>query len=329
MIGDNAENGFIANNFCFTNGEIYIEEGTLANLIYGEKITKEQLETIPSNVIPSRLFAYSSGLKSVHKGFLPATTLSMNCYYGMFYGCYALTAAPELPAKNLASSCYARMFYDCILLTTAPELPATTLANSCYSAMFTSCYSLEKAPELPGVQHREYNFESGEYESVEGLANGCYESMFAFCISLEKAPALPSTILANRCYNDMFEDCISLEKAPELPGVQHREYNFESGEYESVEGLANGCYMNMFNGCAALTQAPQLPAETLAASCYNRMFARCSSLCISEGATDSPTKFFTCPTDIPNEAVTFMFSETGGSFTTGTPTAGKTYYYGK
>ena len=50
----------------------------------------------------------------------------------MFYGCKALTTAPELPAKTLKTYCYQRMFYGCTSLTTAPQLPATTVAYGCY-----------------------------------------------------------------------------------------------------------------------------------------------------------------------------------------------------
>ena len=60
----------------------------------------------------------------------------------MFYGCAGLTKAPELPATTLAISCYNGMFSDCTGLTKAPELPATTLAISCYNGMFYGCSNL-------------------------------------------------------------------------------------------------------------------------------------------------------------------------------------------
>ena len=73
---------------------------------------------------------------------LPATMLADGCYSAMFYGCDALTRAPELPATTLASSCYLSMFVNCKALTRAPELPATTLADHCYESMFYGCSSL-------------------------------------------------------------------------------------------------------------------------------------------------------------------------------------------
>ena len=73
---------------------------------------------------------------------LPATELASNCYYQMFYGCTALTAAPALPATQLASYCYQQMFYNCSALTAAPELPAPTLVSNCYDNMFYGCSKL-------------------------------------------------------------------------------------------------------------------------------------------------------------------------------------------
>jgi len=48
---------------------------------------------------------------------LPATTLAATCYEGMFYGCTALTAAPELNAATLVGGCYMQMFYGCTSLS--------------------------------------------------------------------------------------------------------------------------------------------------------------------------------------------------------------------
>ena len=74
---------------------------------------------------------------------LPATTLTNNCYYGMFSSCSGMTAAPaELPAETLASSCYYEMFSSCSKLTTAPVLPATSLVSNCYRSMFSYCSKL-------------------------------------------------------------------------------------------------------------------------------------------------------------------------------------------
>ena len=169
---------------------------------------------------------------------------------------------------------------------------STTISNNyCYSSMFYGCTSLTTAPALPATN----------------LANDCYSSMFADCASLTTASALPATTLADYCYSNMFAGCTSLTTAPELPATT----------------LADNCCSNMFYGCTSLTTAPELPATTLASSCYSYMFFDCSKLKVN---TTSGNKIFTCPTTIPTEAVTDMFTSTGGTFT-GTPTEGTTYYY--
>ena len=126
---------------------------------------------------------------------LPATTLSMVCYAGMFLNCNTLISAPELPATTLAVFCYGRMFSGCTSLTTAPELPATTLAESCYGSMFQGCTSLYAVQEvLPATT----------------LANYCYGGMFYGCTSLTTAPELPATTLVEGCYDSMFYNCSNL-----------------------------------------------------------------------------------------------------------------------
>lgn len=89
-----------------------------------------------------RLFAGNTGLIVVDENFLPATTLSQDCYALMFDDCIGLLNAPKLPATQLASSCYNWMFGGCISLETAPDLPASTLASYCYNSMFRGCSSL-------------------------------------------------------------------------------------------------------------------------------------------------------------------------------------------
>lgn len=87
--------------------------------------------------------------------------------------------------------------------------------------------------------------------------------------------------------------------------------------------VAKQCFFAMFKDCANLTSAPELPATTLADSCYKWMFKGCTKLKVN---TSTGYKIFTCPSTIPNGAVTDMFTDTGGSFK-GTPTAGNTYYW--
>ena len=218
--------------------------GNIMSLIYGD------------NFIGQTTLSSSYNFVSIFKGskvvdasnlILPATTLTSNCYNGMFGVCTSLVAAPALPATTLASRCYSNMLRGCTSLTAAPELPATTLTGTyCYSYMFDSCTSLVTAPVLPATTLTDY----------------CYSYMFYGCTSLATAPVLPATTLANYCYNNMFNGCTSLATAPVLPATT----------------LADYCYSSMFYKCTSLDTAPVLPATTLAKSCYYYMLYGCTSL---------------------------------------------------
>lgn len=61
---------------------------------------------------------------------LPATTLAVYCYSGMFKGCTGLTSAPELPATTLASNCYNGMFNGCTNLAYIKAMFTTTPGGS-------------------------------------------------------------------------------------------------------------------------------------------------------------------------------------------------------
>ena len=113
---------------------------------------------------------------------LPATTLTYNCYDGLFADCQGITRAPQLPATTLADWCYCMMFSG-TSITEAPALPATTLTNACYSDMFMNCTSLAAAPELPAPT----------------LVEGGYSSMFSGCSSLGYVKCLATDISADYC----------------------------------------------------------------------------------------------------------------------------------
>ena len=260
------------------------------------------------------LFNNCTTIKNVSSNFLPATTLTKNCYQYMFYGCSSLTKAPELPATTLAEYCYSYMFYGCKALTTAPSiLPAKYLYRSCYGGMFSGCSKLTTTPTLPATTLDEY----------------CYERMFAGCTSLTTTPALPATTLAPSCYNSMFlgtnllPDCSNIDFSSSsvvssgglrglfadtkvtdndlrnilpvnssgdycLPCTRAYSYCY-SYMFEGCKLLTTaptlpattlyeGCYYDMFSGCTSLTTAPTLPATTLANYCYYYMFNNCTSL---------------------------------------------------
>ena len=175
-------NNSVYNNNTFNGSTASFEvEGNIMSLIYGDDF-KNKL-TISSDNVFYGLFSNCTGLTSAENLILPATTLTLNSYNSMFYGCTSLTTAPELPATTLASTCYSHMFERCTSLTTAPALPATTLVNYCYYYMFLGCTSLTTAPELPATTLPKY----------------CYQNMFYNCTSLNYIKCLATNISASDC----------------------------------------------------------------------------------------------------------------------------------
>ena len=149
-----SENDYL--NFAISGNTVHLS-GNVMSLIDG---VGDALE-IPNSYCFYSLFR-NSVIKTVSSDFLPATTLTSDCYRYMFSGCTSLTAAPVLPATNIAVGCYQGMFQRCSNLIQAPALPATILKDSCYKYMFAECTSLVTAPELPATT----------------LAVSCYEAMF-------------------------------------------------------------------------------------------------------------------------------------------------------
>ena len=215
-----------------TTGQFEVK-GNIMSLVSGDYFVNA--DELTESYTFTHLFEDCTGLTSAESLILPATTLTMDCYYSMFDGCTSLTTTSELPAETLAIGCYGYMFNGCTSLTTAPELPATTLAKTCYQGMFWGCKSLTMTPELPATT----------------LAQYCYDAMLVYCTSLTTAPKLSATTLEGYCYRNMFQNCTSLTTAPELPATT----------------LANSCYYNMFNGCTSLNSITCLATDISASNC--------------------------------------------------------------
>ena len=278
----------------FINGTDVQCSGSIESLLDHATVERGDHPTMASYCY-ARMFYGCSALTQAPE--LSATTLASSCYYMMFYNCTSLTTAPALPATTLANNCYDYMFQMCVRLTQAPELPATTLASRCYQGMFYGCTALTQAPELPATT----------------LATTCYQYMFYQCTGLTKAPELPATTLAGSCYARMFEDCTGLTQAPALPATTLGAY----------------CYRFMFNGCTNLTYIPALPATTLKNYCYQYMFQGCSKIKLSSTSGSGYTKAYRIPKSGTGtegtSSLANMFTNTGGTFT-GTPTINTTYY---
>ena len=79
------------------------------------------------------MFAFCTSLKTVPSNYLSGTTLSSNCYNGMFEGCSGLTNAPILPAETLQYYCYYLMFSGCTSLSAITCLATDISASFCTS----------------------------------------------------------------------------------------------------------------------------------------------------------------------------------------------------
>ena len=124
--------------FSFTcNAKVY---GNIMSLLYGDNFVNA--DTVYDHSFRN-MFRNATTI-TVDNLVMPATTLGNYCYAYMFYGCTAITKAPDLPSTTIGVNCYSSMFYGCTSLTTAPTLPATTLKAWCYNSMFNGCTSLNK-----------------------------------------------------------------------------------------------------------------------------------------------------------------------------------------
>lgn len=98
----------------------------------------------------------------------PSEITAINAFCGLFAGCGALTAAPDLSGVPIKNGCFRNLFDGCASLETAPKLPATVLDTSCYALMFRNCPALTTPPALPATN----------------LPTGCYDRMFDGCTAL-------------------------------------------------------------------------------------------------------------------------------------------------
>lgn len=128
------------------------------------KISNMEFDSQRNSYRPfANLFRNMTTLVDASKLVLPAKSLPVSCYNGMFAGCTSLKSAPDLPATTLSNLCYSGMFMDCSSLENAPDLPATTLTSHCYGAMFTGCSSLKSV----SINFTEWN--SSDYATSRWL----------------------------------------------------------------------------------------------------------------------------------------------------------------
>ena len=157
-----------------TTWEDFVVETTTVELADGEKIylrgdnTPFAVEYGFLNFVMTGSIAASGNIMSLVDKTCESVTIPNDaCFYGLFYQCTALTAAPELPATTLTNGCYGLMFSGCTALTAAPELPAEKLVYGCYYRMFNECSKLSSIK----VYFTDWNSEESSTDSwVWGVA---------------------------------------------------------------------------------------------------------------------------------------------------------------
>ena len=176
--------GVLMYSIChFSSSSNFYAEGNAMSLVYGDNFIGKTSQDITNGRVFSYMFNECTRLTSAENLILPMTTLTEECYGGMFNGCTSLTTAPELPATTLATHCYSDMFNGCTSLTTAPSvLPATTLAYGCYYAMFNGCTSLITAPEILATSYSSYSGGDCNF-----MFSGCTSLNYVKCCSLSES----------------------------------------------------------------------------------------------------------------------------------------------
>ena len=114
----------------FSSTSKFIAQGNVMSLLYGDDFIGQK-DLTGKDYVFYDLFNSCTGLINAKNLCLPATTLTNNCYSGMFNGCTSLTIAPELPATTLANNCYSGMFNGCTNLNYIKMLATNIGATNC------------------------------------------------------------------------------------------------------------------------------------------------------------------------------------------------------
>ena len=170
------------NNFYSTkNIRVY---GNVMSLIYGDNFTGQT--TLGANALIGLFFGYGTAstggtntkLVSAKNLVLPATTLAVNTYNGMFRNCTNLVDCPRV-------------------------LPATELYQDTYSSMFEKCTSLVEGPVISATT----------FNSTKSMARMfCMNRSGKSNAAMTKAPILPATTLGEQTYFEMFKGNGSLNE---------------------------------------------------------------------------------------------------------------------
>jgi len=209
-------------------------KGNCMSMLFKDNVMNTNLTNFP---YAFKFLFRKTPVVHISKDFLPATTLSIDCYRGLFYECSYLVNSPDLPALIMEDSCYRGMFFKCTSLTDVSDLPSITLADNCYWSMYQGCTSLQNVQTvLPATI----------------LKTSCYSSMYNGS-GLLNPPIINATTIATSSCAYMFQSCNSLTESPVLLS-------------EKMEPL---CYQYMFDGCKNLQYIKMLATDISATECLN------------------------------------------------------------
>lgn len=121
----------------------WLLEGTPLSLIHGDNFKERKNDWNYGWDSFHKMFLGNQDISQINnpKTFLPSTELSYYCYASMFADSF-IQNAPELPAETLKIGCYNGMFRNCYYLEEAPALNAKTIVPYCYEGMFFGCFYL-------------------------------------------------------------------------------------------------------------------------------------------------------------------------------------------
>ena len=243
------------------------------------------------------MFQHASALNDISEIVFPENTAE-RCFANMFNDC-AITAAPELPATTLSVGCYFQMFNRCTSLVHAvPKIPATVFPNSSCCNMFFYCVNLIDTPKMNSAvtvntsAMKQMFFAcssltefSDSALTAMNLGDSCYYSMFSYCRDFTGQVFLPATTLKPYCYAYMFAVSPSLSA-----------YNYVL----PAETLKEYCYRNMF-AATSLVSPVEMSAKTMGSDSCFAMYCSCFTLTI--------TPYFNSITSLGNECFNCMFQD--------------------
>ena len=206
---------------------------SVANSSYKYMFNKcNSIKKLPSSVT----YVNKNGVTQT-TSFLPAKTLSSNCYDAMFGDDNGSITTNYTSASSVIWSAASAN------LATLPNnlLPATNLATYCYQYMFAGT-------KVASIPNGNYGVSNNSFLPASTLKQNCYAGMFKDWPSLKSTTKhliqhVNPSKMADSCYYMMFYGCTSLWYNDEANGYSIPTLNTTN------EPLKANCYSNMFAKC--------------------------------------------------------------------------------